>query len=222
MSETRQSLILDDIEYQILRVKFRKFIALDEIQNQIIKATETQDDSLSSLLCSYVSVALSCPRELLDDLPWKDVVSTYLDIVLKNVFVIDLPFLKRTTKKEIREAEPWEYPGRAWYAYSHMMAKEYGWTLEYIGELEVEDAFRLLQEIVVDAQLLREWQWDISEKSTGYDEATKKARHIELPRPDWMRPIPLPPKKVKIPMSYMPVGNVIRPDGSHVEYTPSN
>lgn len=107
------------------------------------------------------------------------------------------------------EDVPWDYEGRTWYVWANLLAETYGWDLEYVANLEIEDAVSLVQEVFVNRQLEKEWEWDLSEKSVSYNEKTKTAKHIPLQRPSWMRVRAKPPKKVKILKSMMPVGNII-------------
>jgi hypothetical protein len=78
-----------------------------------------------------------------------------------------------------------------------------------IAELEVEDAFALLQEIETDKQLEREWAWQTNELAYPYNKDTKKSDFHPLPRPAWMRIKAGPPPKTRIPKKMMPVGNII-------------
>jgi hypothetical protein len=118
--------------------------------------------------------------------------------------------------KSTKEEESWDYEGRTWYLYAHMLASEFGWSLDEIAELDVDDAFALLQEILISSQLEKEWQWSMSDKSYGKDKNTGEWRYFNLPRPPWMEDKPKEPKKIMIPKSLLPVGNVITYKGENV------
>lgn len=208
--------IINGIDYPIHKAKFKQYLYLQSIQEKIEKTDQAKIQG--HLICTCVSSLLSIDLDIVLQAPWKEVAIAYADILTANILELQLPFMKfRSAKKA--EPLPWEYPDRDWHSYAHLFAKQYGWTLEYIAELSVEDALKLLQEILVDDQLKKEWEWDLSEKSSGYDEAAKKAKHIDLPRPDWMVVIPPPPKKIKMKRSFLPMGVILKPDGSHAELT---
>ena len=99
----------------------------------------------------------------------------------------------------------------------HLFAKAYGWSSEYIANLEIEDGVALLQEIIVDNQLQREWEWGMNEMAYPYNQMTKKSEFKPLDRPSWMQKKYEAPKKIKIPIHLIPLGNVI----THKQYEPT-
>jgi len=203
--------ILRKQEFIITRSKFKSWIELEEVREKIFHAIDIEDtDEIGDNILLYVSKALGIDVSSIENLPWKDIAGAYSIIVAENFNIRLLPFMKYSKKKLEDERDVWDYSGRLWYSYSHKIANEYKWTLDYINDLDVDDAFALIQEILVSDQLNKEWEWTLSEKSVGYDEATKKSRFIELHRPDWMKPIPKPPQKVKMPRVMMPQGNIMK------------
>jgi len=69
--------------------------------------------------------------------------------------------------------------------------------------------------MLVDDQLEKEWEWSLSELAYSYNSSTKKSEFKELPRPDWMDGKEIEEiKLIKIPKSMMPVGQVVRMDGT--------
>ena len=137
---------------------------------------------------------------------------------------LELPITAPTDEKS--KEEPWHYQNRTWNLYSHMLAKSYGWTMEYIANLPVLDALAHIQEILVDEQLEREFIYDLSEVAYSYDQRSKTSKHVPLPRPYWMRPKVKGIQEIKtfkIPASALPMGNVnydaipeeLRPKASH-------
>lgn len=202
---------LDGKEFTVERSKFKSWIELENIREKIFHAIEIENtDEVGMYILLYVSTALGIDVSSIETLAWRDIAVAYSTVVSMNYSIRLLPFMKFNKKKLDDEREVWDYDGRIWYLYSHKIATEYGWKLSDISELEVDDAFALIQEILVSEQMNREWEWTLSDKSTGYDEATKKSKFIELPRPDWMKPIPREPKKTKMPKFMLPQGNVIR------------
>lgn len=193
---------------EITRSKLKEWIELEEIRSKLIQAIERKEVRLiSDGVLSYVSVACNFDINDLEELSWIEVITLFSEASIANHLKIDLPFLRNSAGDE--EAV-WEYEGRTWYLYAHMLAKEYGWSLNEIAEMDVKDAFSLVQEIMISNQLNREWQWALSGNSIGYDSATKKSKFTPLDRPVWMRGRALKePKKIKIPKAILPVGNVI-------------
>jgi hypothetical protein len=200
--------------YTVEKAKFKLWIELEEIQNHIIQAVEHKDaNKISRYLCQYVSTACSIPMEELTDAPWLEIARAYVSVMLENTIGIRLPFAQYEIDKE---EVSWEYEGRTWYTYAHRIAREFGWSLEYIGELEVDDAFALMQEMMIENQLHKEWEWSLSDRSYGKDKNSGQWRHFPLPRPPWMEDKPKEPEKILIPKSLLPVGNVISYRGENV------
>jgi hypothetical protein len=181
----------------------------------VVRAADSKDkEGLIASIYSYLSVALSVDIDF-SILPWYEVVEAYLDIVALHRPFFEFPFLKTADLKtaEKQEKVPWDYEGRTWYSWSHMLAEAYSWSLEYIAELDIDDAIAHLQEIATSKQMHREWEWMLSNKSVTYDKRGKGSFH-DLSRPSWMggkekRTI-ADVDKVPIKRSMLPVGNVVR------------
>jgi hypothetical protein len=89
---------------------------------------------------------------------------------------------------------------------------KYGWTLENTENLYFNDAIAYIQEILIDEQLDKEWQWSLSEIAYQYNDALKKSEFKPLPRPSWMVGMNKiePPKVERLPVGMMPQGLVMR------------
>lgn len=196
-------------QYSITRLKLRKWIELSVLKERITVAVETKSvEALSDAICEFVTTATAISTETIEKADWMDAVLVFNSCVEENEVDKTLPLFKYN---ETQKDEPWDYPGRSWYVWWHKFSKEFGWTADTVAELDVDDAFRLLQEVLLGDQLEREWQWGLSEKSSGWDESAKKSKFIELPRPNWMtKTAKEQPKVIKIPASLLPVGNVVR------------
>lgn len=197
--------------------RLKKWVELEYYKDKIIKAANGEQDFPKYLL-SYLSVAFSVNYKWFEFADWTRIVRAFYLIISKSPKV-SLPIT--TPSHEERKEEDWSYDGRIWYLYSHMLAKAYGWTLEYISCLQVEDALARIQEILVDEQLEQEFYYSISETAYSYDARSKKSRFVPLPRPSWMRPKVEPEKikKIIIPASMLPFG-VINPNALPDEYLP--
>lgn len=191
--------------HSVQRAKFRRWLELDQLRENISKAVDVVD--LSNQIGTYLSTALDFTF-LFDELTWEEASILFAAATIVNNEFVHLPYM-RYPKRKKDEPVPYDYEDRSFYQYAHTLAKEYGWTLDYIAMLDVDDALRMLQESMIEYYHRREWEWDLSERAVGYDEATKKAKHNKYPLPDWMLPMPTEPKVYRIPMSLLPVGNVI-------------
>ena len=198
---TSSTIVLDDKEYNVDRAKLKRWLQLEDIREQITRAADRRDrNGFIASIYSYLSVALSVEDDF-SQLPWYEVVDAYIELNSLNSPSLDLPLLHATYNEE---TVSWDYEGRTWYAWTILFAKSFGWTIEYIAELDLDDAVALIQEIKTNEQLDREWEWMLTEIS--YD---KKGKHKDLPRPHWMKGIIIPETSIKIKRSVLPVGNVI-------------
>lgn len=204
--------LLSRIRYKLSRRKVKRYaleqwLILSDIHSKIQDAADTKNfDGVSDSLIEYVSAAVGyCPQ-----LNWLDFCGLFTEIIKVNNIDDRYPILKPSEKKQ--EKKPWEYFGRSKYFWIHILGKSFGWTKEYILNLDIDDAVALLQEIEISEQLDREFRWDLSEIAYSYDTNTKTSKHNPLPRPDWMMESPaqkyLQRKHSKPPISMMPVGNV--------------
>lgn len=187
------------------RPRFGKFLKLEEIKYNIIQAAKRKEDQFPELVISYLSAAFSFPRRIFKNLRWDFVLLLFSLASSKSTPNLGLPLLKPNKQKENKE--PWDYEGRGYALYIHMIASAYGWTEKYIGSLDVDTALALVQEIICDEQLDREFLWGMSEKSYSYNAQTKVGRAIPLERPYFMKQEAKPPEKIKILKSMMPIGN---------------
>ena len=82
------------------------------------------------------------------------------------------------------------------------------WNKRVPGRQEkTEDALRLIQEILVEEQLEREFWWSMSEASVTYDAQSKTTKPNPLPRPYFMKQAKIASvPKVKFLISDMPIG----------------
>lgn len=200
---TSSSVVLGGTEYNVDRARLKRWLQLEGIREQIARASDREDRSgFVAQIYSYLSVALSV-EDNFEHLPWFEVVEAYQKILSINSPTLDLPLLHAT---DSGERVLWDYEGRTWYSWANIFSRAFGWALDYIAELDLDDAIALLQEIKADEQIQREWEWMLTEVS--YD---RKGKHKELPRPHWMRGIIIPDaSKTKIKRSILPVGNVVK------------
>lgn len=205
------TIFLNDNEYSFDRVGLRKWLELEEIRETFIEAADIGDtDNIVLSLCSYISAALGISVDILQEVPWYEVANAYAVIFAECMPRYDFAILKPKKNEPKKSKVNWDYKERTLYLWSHMIASAYGWTLDYISNLYFNDALALLQEIMIDEQLKKEWEWSLSEIAYPYNESAKKSEFKPLPRPSWMQEIMPEPKKVKILKSMLPVGIVVK------------
>ena len=147
--------------------------------------------------------------------PWYKVVELFAMGQVENLPRVKFPILSGSSEEE--SAAPWEYFGRDWYWWVNLLASSYGWTVDEIAKLDIDDAIGLYQETEVADQMEKEWEHRLSELAYEYVPATKKSKYVPLPRPKWMQMKkenykPKKPKKIKILRSMMPQGFILNLD----------
>ena len=196
---------LDGRKYEVSRSLLRQWLQLEDLREEITRATDREQ--FVTTIYSYLSVALSVEIDF-SVLPWFEVTNAYTTVKTINYPYLDFPMLNSAGSEE---KVPWSYDGRSWYSWVNILSGAYNWTMEYIAELDIDDAIGLVQEINVEDQLNKEWEWMLSEKSVSYNKQGKGKFH-ELDRPDWMNGAIILSKESKdypVKRSMLPVGNVL-------------
>ena len=186
--------------------RFEQWLKQESLKEKIIKAVEAGSDEFPTHLLEFVSTALRIPVKYIANAQWEKVIEAFYQILLKSP-VVKLP-LTEPHKSESNSKDDWDYEGRTWHLYSHLIASHYGWTLEYISQLYVLDALAIIQEILTEEQLEREFTHSLSEIAYPYDKSTKKSHYQPLPRPHWMRPKIKEVRRFKMPKGILPIGDV--------------
>lgn len=199
----------ENLTQKVHRVKFKKWAELEDLRDLLIRAAEDNADEFPDRLFAYLSAALDINKEELKSLEWIDIIELFYLVYSTNLPLIPLPIISDVPKEGKHSKLDWDYEGRTWYSYAHMIASSYGWTLEYVAELEIDSALALVQEILTDRQLEKEFLWGMSEIAYPYNQATKKNKFSPLPRPYWMLGKSKEIKNVKILKSLMPQGLII-------------
>jgi hypothetical protein len=181
-----------------------------ELLREKISESESIDAIIQNL---YSYLALIYSEKNWDNLGWEEVAQLFYDGYEKNSPTIAFPMLVRGTSGKATKF-PWDYENRIWYVWANTLAVKYGWSLEYIAELPINDALGLMQEILTDDHLKREWSWNLSEITYSYNPDTKTSKHQEYPWPSWMLPEPQVIKTTKILKSLLPVGLIIGSDSN--------
>lgn len=208
---------LGSVKYEIIQAKLRKWLELETIRDNITKAVEMPDEQ-AKLVCQYISTALSIDRDELLMLSWRELAEAYVELRTANTVLLNIPFIKYPPENDNKAS--WDYETRNWWGLCHLIVKAFGWSIEYVSEMDVSDAMHIVQEIMIDDQLSKEWEWLLSERAVKYNENTKKSEPNPLPRPAWMNPVPQIPKTIKIRKDFLPVGAIVRAnkDGQTTTY----
>ena len=178
---------------------------LEHLKEKVIKAVGENSDEFPTHLLSFLSTAFRINQKHFEKAEWDKVILAFYAICLKSP-TVKLPLLMPSDTES--KKDDWEYDGRTWHLYAHMIANSYGWSFEYISQLRVGDALATIQEIITDEQLNKEFIYSLSEIAYPYNKNTKESKFIPLPRPQWMRPRVREIRRYKIPVSSMPIGVV--------------
>lgn len=198
-------------EFELSRLKLKDWSRLESLKVELDTATSKHDiTEIFNCMVKFIEVAiLPSPSKVeWDKLPWYEFAMVYDQAVRVNLPTIDFPILHGGGSDN--KKQPWEYGGRAWYFWFSLFAANFGWTEDVIANLDIDDALGLYQEIQLNEQLQREWEWGLSEIAYPYDKSTKTSKYMPLTRPSWM--MPLIPKQlpvVKMKKSHVPMGNIV-------------
>lgn len=193
------------------RKSLREWIKLEEARSQIKDNFKKKDGAkATNFIFDYINLAA---KTKIDDLSMMEsaiVLGMYVDAVTLNSPRKPFPILKQAV--ETKDKLPWEYEGREWYFWANLFSSLYGWSMDEIAALDIDDAIGLYQESEIDKQLQREWEWGLTELAYPYDSTTKTGKFKPLSRPQWMMPIVPKPKTIRIRKDMMPVGNLLGKD----------
>ena len=180
---------------------FRKYLELEQLKKNVVEAVD--DRRFPNAVLAYLSTALSIDFE---KKPWEETVQAFIKDVISYQLDKSIPIIGTSPKKADKK-DAWDYENRTWSQYAHIIAQAYGWTLDYIAELDPNEAFALVQEILTDEQLNKEFTHSLSELSYKYNKSSKSSSYVPMKRPYWMRPsYSESPKKIKVKRSLLPVG----------------
>lgn len=192
------------------RLTLRGWSQLENLKKSMDDAVLGKDfDKYYICLVQFIETSMSPFREIeWKVVPWYEAITAYSEAVKLNLPTLEFPILA-STKAENKKL-PWEYDGRQWYFWLHILASNYGWDEYKIGDTDIDTALGLYQEILLEEQLDKEWTYSLSEIAFPYNSSTKKSEYKPLDRPEWM--LPISPKQlpvIKMRKEMMPVGNII-------------
>jgi hypothetical protein len=193
------------------------FLLLEDIKQKILIAAKRKEEQFPDLIFSYLSAAFFIPKHWLEKIRWDLLFGLFGIVATASVPKTKIPLLRPHKDKGKREV--WDYEGRGYAMYLHLLAKTYGWGIDSVSKLNVDLALALIQEIITDEQLDREFLWSMSDRSYIYNAQTKSGKPNPLERPYFMKEEVKPPEKTKIPTSMMPQG-IVKYDTLSEEFRP--
>lgn len=206
-------------ELELARLTLRGWTKLGELKIEITETASKKDYAqlFQSMVKFIEAVSLSPTGVDWEKVSWFEFYDVYAQAISLNSPRFEFPILVRASQEKNKKP-PWEYTGRSWYFWLNLFASNYGWDAETIGNLDIDEAMGLYQELSIDDQLGKEWEWGLSEIAYPYDPSTKKSKYKSLQRPPWM--LPIVPKQlpvVRMKKSFLPMGNIIDLQGQESE-----
>lgn len=213
---SERKLTLDGEDYSKLRLG--NFFILRTIKADFFDSIRTGDrEKFKRTLVDTIKLQTGKPVQENENL--FRLLSNVLQIFRFNEFenppVALVPPPKSSRENPDKKTDRWEYKGQYMAEWIDHFARNYGWSLEQILDLDIDVAALLLQEILLENQFKKEWEYNLSELAYQYDENTKKSHHKPLKRPYWMNPAAdAEIKKTKLLRSMLPIGVVIDATGT--------
>ena len=165
------------------RAALYEWLQIEEIKENLFSAMgESRYDDFLNHLYRYLSIAVDTEKDW-SELPWIRIRDLFVEAEELNTPTKLFPILSGSKEEE----SGWSYEGRTWYFWLNLFSYNYGWSIEYIKRLDIDDAIGLLQEILLGEQRDRDFTWSTTEVAYEYNKNTKKSRLKLLARPDWMR-----------------------------------
>lgn len=196
------------VEHIMKRLKFGEWANREDIATQL--GESKINDEFPKLVFRYITVSTHIPEFILFRLGWETTIGLFM--LSQSLHTPKkIPILSQGDSDHKKSG--WEYSGRGSVYWYHMLASAYGWSIEYIKNLSIDTALSLLQEIVVDSQLEKEFYWGLSEIAYPYNPNTEKCEFKPMPRPSFMAEPAPEIKTVRIRKDFMPVGVMVDTSG---------
>lgn len=209
---TDNKINIQGTELELVRLKLQGWTKLESLKAELDTATSKNDFNLIfNVMVKFIEVAVLPTPSMVewDKLPWYEFLDVYNRVIHLNRPRLDFSILRGNGEKSDKKL-PWEYEGRAWYFWLNLFCKNYGWSIDTVANLDIDDAIGLYQELEIGEHMEKEWQWGLSEVAYTYEKSTNKSKLVPMKRPQWM--LPLVPKElpvVRMRRDMLPMGNVI-------------
>jgi hypothetical protein len=219
-------LSINNTEYE--RLKLGDFFILEELKDKFRETIKKKDrKGFRRVILDIIQLQTKekiIPNSLLESL------IAVSEIISRNVLSAETvmfrpPPKNETPKKEIKK-DRWDYPTRYVAEWIDYFARVYHWSFEQIINLGIDTAAYLFQEIQLNEQLKKEWQYSLTELAYQDKDGSGKRVFVPLKRPYWMNnEIDGVIKTTKIRKDMLPAGVIIDLSGmgvmsNNVEETP--
>lgn len=218
MTEKSVQIALGGREWTLSRARLGDFLRLQQARDILLEGVKSEDNrEIVTGLYAFLRVLLT---DLTEDefysAPWHEIAAAF--ILIENINLLphanEFAIIRHAVSSDKRVA--WDNYLRSSLIWVHMIAKAYGWTKDEIENLWPEDAIALVQEILADEHIDREFIHALSEVAYEYNKTTKKSQYRPLQRPAWMAlgDRDGKPRKTKLRKDWLPTGNVVYPEGA--------
>jgi len=215
MSDATVLIALGGREWTIARARLGDFLKLQQARESVLEGVRSDDNGkIVGGLYAFLRVLLTdLTIEEFHEAPWDEVATAYLQLENVNLLPHREEFAIIRFAMGDGDKVPWTHSLRPMMIWVHMIARAYGWSRDEIFNLYPEEAIALVQEILADEQMEREFMHALSEISYEYNKTTKKSHYKPLQRPAWMmfgnRETGV--KKTTLIREWLPKGNVVYP-----------
>lgn len=218
MTEQSVQIALGGREWTISRARLGGFLRLQQARDILLVGVKSEDNREIVIgLYAFLRVLLT---DLTEDefynAAWYEIAAAFITIENINLLPHSKEFAIIRYAVSSDKSVAWDHSLRSGLIWVHMIARAYGWTKGDIESLWPEDAIALVQEILADEQIDREFVHALSEVAYEYNKSTKKSKYRPLTRPFWMvgGDRDGQPRKTKLRKDWLPKGNVIYPEGA--------
>ena len=167
---------------KVHRARFGLHIQLSDISVLFDESVQSQDYEKMDM---YIHQYFDILEVDIDGAKPSEILQAFVSLRLDNTLKFKAPFLTQSDEGNSK-VPPYDYPGRTWALWVHMIASRYGWSKSQIFDLWPEEAACYMQEIALSTFEEMENQRALSEVSYQYDKNTKKSKFIPMTKPGWM------------------------------------
>jgi hypothetical protein len=203
-SLTEDKIFLFGYEEKFDKLNLGDFFRLEKHRKNLLESLKTNNKELFKDTINCI-LKLQTKKDFLPK-RFTDILKNLIIILAENRISSEVEFLKPNPKKTEEIKNSWDFDNRWMTQWIDTFARTYHWELEKILSIPVNLAVYLMQELQVNSQLDREWDYSLTEMAYAYDQNTKKSKFVPLSRPHWMISGTSGIKKTKIRKDMLPYG----------------